>query len=92
VRVFGNAVSSGLRVVVRQEHDLAGVHFDRLTAFCTQLHASGSHEMEGDHVPGCREKRPAILGRDLTADAPGCRELRLEEHSSGQAHHTQDIR
>jgi hypothetical protein len=79
-----------VRVVARQEDDLAGFDADRRLAFGLQQQPAGDHVVVGDQLGG-RGQRMAILGRDLGQDAPGRGELGLEEDAAREPHRPQHV-
>ena len=77
--------------VVRQQHELTCADVNGLAAVDAQLHAPLGDEVVRNDVARRDQKRLAMLRGDFAADAPGRRELRLQEHAPNQSGYTQDI-
>ena len=79
-------------MIVRKNHDLAGLDLDRLPLrdLCGQAPLDDI-VIEHD-VLGTFEQRAAVLAGDLRGDAPGRRELRMEKHPALQTNDPQYVR
>jgi predicted Ser/Thr protein kinase len=76
-----------MSVVVREQHQLARAHVDRIFAIHSKLHLSQSDEVRRDDMTRRNQEGPAMVRGNLPVDAPGRSELRLEENSSSQSNY-----
>jgi hypothetical protein len=81
-----------MRIVARQENNLARAQLDWSIGAGLQKQASRDDAVVGNHVLRSFEKRPAIFGRDPGRYAPRRTELRIQKDPAGQSDDAKDIR
>ena len=83
--------AKSMSVIVWKQNELACTHVDRITAGDSKPHLARSDKMRSNDMARRNLKGLAIARRELPADTPGRGEFCLEEDSSGQPNHAQNI-
>jgi hypothetical protein len=86
------SASESMRIVAREENNLARAQLDWSIGAGLQKQASGDDAVVGNHMLRSFEKRPAIFGRDPGRYAPRRTELRIQKDPAGQSDDAKNIR
>jgi hypothetical protein len=81
-----------VQIVAREKDHLSGPEDEGLFTLDTHAELSLDDVVIEDQV-GCRAKqRGAMLGRHTCRYAPRCEELGMQEHTTREMYHPQDVR